>query len=232
MVEGGKMIVCLLKRRSTILLFTFLLLVIAGCSAKSNPAEDMYVHLEKAVELENVFAQQQEPLVNDEQKEHELYEEMIMLGLSEIEQIKKLANEAIGYANKRQEKMDAEKESLDEAYQEFVQIETFIEEIEQGEVKDKAQEMFDAMDQRYHTYQTLHEKYSQSIELDKELYDMLQDEELLVDQLEEQINTINQAYEEVMGMKDEFNKYTNEYNELKRSFYEVAEIEVTFEEGS
>ncbi|UTW69136.1 YkyA family protein [Anaerobacillus sp. HL2] len=39
---------------------------------------------------------------------------------------------------------------------------------------------------------------------------------------------VNSQYEIVNNLKDQFNQYTIQYNDLKKSFYEIAELEVVY----
>ena len=61
---------------------------------------------------------------------------------------------------------------------------------------------------------------------------MLQREGLTVDELQEQITKINSVYKDVMSIKEEFNEYTEEYNRLKKQFYDIVGLEVEYKESS
>ena len=54
-------------RHLLIILGIFFLLITSGCNG-NNPAQTIYTHLEKAVVLEEVFEQQQQPLLAAEKK--------------------------------------------------------------------------------------------------------------------------------------------------------------------
>lgn len=202
-----------------------LLLLLIGCT-KANPAEDVYHHLEKAVSLEATFEEQQEPLSKAENDEYELYDQI--LGLSDLEEIKKLAIQAEELAVSRKSMIEKERASIDEAYNEFSQINVIIETIEDEALKTKANELVTVMDNRYQTYLNLYNEYKGAIDLDLELYNLIQKEDLTIDELETQHDKVNSSYEKVNKYKDQFNQYTIEYNDLKRNFYELAELEVVY----
>ncbi|MBU8906756.1 YkyA family protein [Desertibacillus haloalkaliphilus] len=210
-------------------LFIIMLLasmVLSGCS--TDPAETIYNHLEKAVAMEDVFEQQQQPLVDAEQREHQLYEEIISLGVEEFEEIRSLAEEALTIVEQRQGYIEKEKESLDASFEEFLKVETEIESIDNQDVRSSADELVEVMNKRYDKYQELYHEYENAIDLDRELYEMLQDEELTIDVLQEQIDLINTSYQSVSELKETFNQYTESYNQHKKDFYEAAELDVSY----
>jgi chromosome segregation ATPase len=209
-----------------ILLITFLL---TGCESGPTPAEQIYVHLEKAVELEAEFENQQDPMVNLEQKEKELYDQIIALGMKEIDKIKQLSNEALTVVEEREMRLQQERESINLSRIEFKKTVDIISLIEDEKVKEMANQLTELMNNRYNSYEELYEAYSASITLDKELYQLFQKEDLTLDELEQQVEKINKSYEQVITLNETFNQYTTEYNTIKKDFYNSAGIEVSYE---
>lgn len=203
------------------------ILLLSACSGEST-IEMIYEHLEEAVKLEENFAKQQEDINQLEQQEQELYAQIIDLQMNEMDKIKELSQQAIGIIEERKEKMNLEKESIDASKEEFTKIENLIEELDEAALKEKAQEMYDVMSNRYQTYDQLHQAYMNSLELEKELYELLQDENVTQEQLSTHIENINKTYEEVISENDQFNAETVAYNDLKKEFYEMAELDVTY----
>lgn len=203
------------------------ILLLSACSGEST-IEMIYEHLEEAVKLEDNFAKQQEDINQLEQQEQELYAQIIDLQMNEMDKIKELSQQAIGIIEERKEKMNLEKESIDASKEEFTKIENLIEELDEAALKEKAQEMYDVMSNRYQTYDQLHQAYMNSLELEKELYELLQDENVTQEQLSTHIENINKTYEEVISENDQFNAETVAYNDLKKEFYEMAELDVTY----
>lgn len=198
--------------------------LLSGCG--ENQAETIYQHLEKAVVLEDMFKEQQAPLLEAEQKEHEIYEQIISLGMSEFDEIVRLSKEAITYVDKRNELIEKEKSSIEAGYEEFKKVtEQEVSKLEEDVVAN-LNEMIEMMDNRYDAYQKLYTNYKKAIELDRELYEMLQQEDLTIEELQAHIDKINESYEEVLAVKEEFNNYTEAYNELKKSFYEKTNLNV------
>ncbi|ADU30924.1 YkyA family protein [Evansella cellulosilytica] len=211
----------------TVIIF-MLAIFLTGCFNESeNPAQFMYEHLEEAVAIEVELGEKQAPLTEAENMEYELYEEM--LTLSELSEIEELAQQAIESAESRRELMVEEKEIIDAAYEEFALAKAFIDDIEDEEIKQQADEMVSAMENRYEAYNELYNKYVETIDIDIELYSMVFQEELTVDELQAQHDIVNEAYNEINEFNDMFNQYTTAFNDAKRDFYEAAELDVVFD---
>lgn len=219
-----------MKGNKSLLLSMMLFLVLiflSGCGEKT--VETIYAHLEKAVVLEEMFKEQQKPLLEAEEQEHKIYEQIISLGMSEFDEIVKLSQEAGGLVDKRTELIEKEKESIEAGYAEFKKVADLVANLEEQQLVDAANEMMEKMEQRYQAYQSLYTNYKKALQLDKELYEMLQKKDLTIDQLQEHIDKINEAYEDVIADKEVFNRYTEEYNELKKTFYKKSNLNVNYQ---
>jgi len=217
--------------RKTLLLLLAIVFVLAACSGEGT-VEEIHTQLEETVELEEEFENQQSEITALEAQEQEIYAQIIELGMDDFEEITSLSEEAITVIEKREEKLNLERESIMNANEAFVSIESLIEDLEEEEVKAKAEEMYRVMVERYATYDELFEVYTTSIGLEKELYEMLQQEELEQEVLNEQIESINASYESILQINDQFNEHTTAYNNLKQEFYEAADINVTLNDNT
>ncbi|WP_240510147.1 YkyA family protein [Virgibacillus profundi] len=204
--------------------------ILSACSGETTE-EKIHNHLEEAVSLEEGFESQQSEITKLEKEEQKLYSQIIDLGMDDFDKIKELSSQAIEIIDERAEKIAKEKESIDASQEEFNKTQDLIENLEDPDVKDKAEKMDEIMDNRYEAYNTLHTAYTKSLELEKELYTMLQSEELEQEELTAQIDTINESYQHVLEANEQFNENTVEYNALKEEFYKLAEIDVTYEEN-
>lgn len=191
--------------------------------------ERIYTHLEETVAIEEDFKAQQKEITDLEKQEQEIYSQIIEMDIEEMDGIIKLSEEAAALIDERKEKLEIEKNSLESAKDEFQSVEALIEDLEEEALKEKAKELYEVMMDRYASYDELYEAYTQSLELEKELYTLLQEEELEQETLNKQIVQINDSYEKILSFNEDFNKYTTQYNELKKEFYEAAEMNVTFE---
>ncbi|WP_174733764.1 YkyA family protein [Mesobacillus harenae] len=196
--------------------------LLTGCLDRQTPAEKIFAELENVVALEEEFEQQQDPLVQLEKREQEIYEEILALGLKEYDQITKLSDEALDGVAQRKEHMEKEQESLKASETEFQKVDEHIQNIEDADLKEQATELFDIMNERYAIHDELYESYQSGLEHDKVLYEMFKDEELTLEQLEDQINKVNEAYSKVLDANERFNQQTDKYNQSKLEFYEAA----------
>lgn len=206
-------------------LFIVLLFLLSGCFGPA-PEERIYTILEEAVTLENSFKEQQQPLLELEKKEADLYNRIMDLGMKEFEQVVSLSKEALTSVEERESKLQMEYDSIMSSKDKFNEINEEIEKIKDETLLQSAQELKSTMEERYKSYENLYENYKKSISLDKELYSMLQNKDLEMKQLETQIAKINKSYQSVMEQNNEFNKLTEQYNDLKIKFYEEAELNV------
>lgn len=193
---------------------------------RQTPAEDMFGVLEEVVQIEKTFEAQQEPLVELEKKEKQIYQSIIELNMQEYDEVVRLADEAITITEKRKEHIDKERESIQESRVAFEAVPDIINEIDELELKEQATELYNLMQNRYKIHEELYNAYSDGLVNDIELYNLFKDEELTIDQLGEQIKIVNAAYKEVIDSNNQFNEVTEQYNQKKLMFYEAAGLEI------
>ena len=217
------------KKLLLLILSISLMVLFTACKSQSTE-EQIHNHLEEAVTLEEEFEKQQSEITDLELKEQEIYNQIIDLGMDDFETIKELSNQALEIIEQRKEKIGLEKDSIVSSKEEFNEIEALLDDIENQELKDITESMYEVMNNRYSAYEDLNGAYTESLKLEQELYELLQQEDLEQDRLTDQINSINESYEQVLHSNEAFNNYTVEYNEFKKEFYETADIAVSFEE--
>ncbi|WP_042430495.1 YkyA family protein [Geomicrobium sp. JCM 19039] len=202
-------------------------LLLAGCMESAE--EELMINIEDAIELENEFEEQQTPLIEAEEQEYELFEEMVNLGLQDMDEIEGLVAQASELANERISRMETERESIVTAYETFMEEESLLDDLE-GSLREDAEAVFDAMEQRYQVHTELYEGYTEAVQMDLDLYEMFLDEELSFEELEGQINLVNEQYQSVNEYKEQFNDYTTTFNEQKEQFYDTADFVIEAEE--
>lgn len=203
-------------------------LLLSGCMNGETPEQEIFETLEKVVDLEESFEAQQEPLLELEQKEKQIYDEIITLGMKEFDQIVKLAEEGSSLVEQRKEAMTAEKESIETARKQFEEVKTSIESLDDEDLKKEGQNLYQLMEKRYEAYMTLSNHYMEAIELDKELYELFQKEDLTLEELQLQINKINELLVKIKESNQAFNEFTEQYNEAKFTFYKNAGLNVEY----
>lgn len=203
-----------------------MLVLLSGCMYGKSPVEEIYEVLEEVVVMEKGFEEQQDPLVELEKDEKELYDKIISLGMKEFDEIVKLSDEALAIVDQRKEHMSIEQESIQNSQKEFQKIESLIEELEDQKVKDQANLLYSTMMQRYEIHDQLFKEYSKGLEYDAELYNLFKKEDITIEVLEEQITKINETYGQVLEENEKFNEATKQYNEIKLEFYKAAGLEI------
>lgn len=222
----------MVKFKKTIFFFTLLITVaiLQACNQEPSPEEEIYSTLEKVVELEDMFKNQQKPIVKLEEKEKILYDKIISLGMKQFDEISKLSSEALTIVDEREEKINKEQESIQASQEHFKTVLSSINEMEDESLKIEAENLFGIMENRYSAYDELYNHYILAIHYDKELYIMFQQRDLTLDELENQIEEINHTYEKVMKANDIFNQYTDKYNKAKLALYKHLGMDVEYTE--
>ncbi|WP_416150388.1 YkyA family protein [Salipaludibacillus sp. HK11] len=195
--------------------------------APQNPAKLIYDQIEEAAHIETEITDYQESLHEAESNEMTWYDEM--LSLPTVEEIEPIADQAIESANTRGDLIEEEKKMMEESFHSFQDGEKHIERIDEEETSLIASELAETMTERYEKYLELNEEYLLSINEDIILYEMIKNDEVELDELREQHDSVNELYNQIIEFNDQFNQLTNDYNEVKRAFYESSELNVAYE---
>lgn len=214
--------------KKAVLFSAVIIFILSACSESAEMK--IYNHLEEAVTLEQPFEEQQDSIIKLEQEEQEIYEQIISLSMEEFDEIKKLAEQAMENIDKRSESITLEKDSLEDSKEEVLKSEKAIDKLEDSDVKAKAEDMYQTMIARYDAYDELHGAYTHVLGLEKELYSILTEEEAEQETLTEHLSDLNNSYEAVIEANEQFNEHTVEYNELKREFYQLTDLDIEYEE--
>lgn len=197
-------------------------------SCWKNPVENVYIHLEKAVELEEPFEAQQKPLQEAERKENELFTSLIHLQLEDREKIEQLVMEVMESIDLREQLVEMEKESMDSSFEHMSEIDKHLSRLKEP-LLSKAEALVSLQKERYEAYLGLYDVYKQAIRDDRILFQMFTDEDVSLHDLQQQINIVNHLYEKINEKKERFNELTIKYNKEKRLFYEAAELDIQYE---
>ncbi|MEN1967027.1 YkyA family protein [Lentibacillus sp. N15] len=218
----------MLLKRTRGIIFLLFIVMLSACGASSTE-DKMYDHLEEAVTLEDSFEEQQDPIVDLEQKEQSLYGEIIELGMDDLDKVKELSDQALETIDERADKTAKEKESMEASKEEFEKVNDLMDKLDDKQTQAQAKKMYDMMMKRYKAYDTLYTSYNHSLELEKQLYEMLPDEDIEQEKLTEHISKLNDSYQDVLEANKAFNTDTTEYNELKKEFYQAADLDVEYQ---
>ncbi|MCA1053347.1 YkyA family protein [Rossellomorea aquimaris] len=210
--------------------FTFILsivmFVLMGCVGGASPEENIHNVLEETVAKEADYVEVQKPLQDLEEKEKELYNEIMNLGMKEFDKIVKLSDDALENISEREEYIKKEREAMKEAKAQFSSLDDYIGKLDDAKLKSEAEKLDATMKDRYQLHEKLTDSYLKSLTMDKELYELFKKKELTMEELEKQISSINEAYDQTIKLNGDYNTKTDEFNKLKQSFYKTAGIDV------
>jgi hypothetical protein len=215
-----------IRKRILTIIFILFCIFLSGCLERKSTPEKMYEVMEQVVSAEIPFEAKQEPIVNAEKKEKEIYDKIITLGLKQYDEIVKLSNEALFLVEERRALMAEESASIAKSKEQFEQLLPFIDKLENSDLQTEAKRMYEVMSERYALHEELELSYTKALDLDEKLYTMFKNKDIAIDQLENQIHLINDTYTEIYKINENFNKSTAKYNELKLSFYEKAGLKI------
>lgn len=199
---------------------------LTGCVTKETSAEKLYKVLEKVVEVEKEFEDQQEPLITLEKQEKEIYDQIMVLGMKQHEEIVRLSDEVLSIIDKRRNHLEKEIKSIEASETEFKKAEELKNNIKDPAQKKKADELFELMKNRYQVHKQLSKEYTSALDSDKELYLMLKNQNISYEKLEEQVTMLNDTYQKVFDANEKFNQFTTQYNQKKLEFYKVAGLNI------
>jgi len=194
-------------------------IILSGCSNKSTPEDKMYDILENTAAKENIFEDQQKPLMKLEKQEKATYDQIIKLGMKKYDEIVKLSDQAIASADKRKKLLNTETKSIKESKTEFQKTAEVRKQLKDPAQKKLANDLYEIMMKRYSAHDKLFREYTAAIKIDKKMYEMFKDKNLALEDLEDQVTKLNEAYEKVNAANKEFNTYTEQYNSKKLEFY-------------
>lgn len=190
-----------------------------SCNKGEKITEQTIAHLEQIIEIEKGFEESQEKIYALEKEDERLYQEIISLEAKDTKKINTLTNEALSLLDERLSLLEKEKESIANSQTEFEKIAPLIEKMEEEEIKDKAQKLYDTMMKRYASYEAVADTYTESIQRTKELYYFFQEGSFMEEEVYAVLENVNEGYEAVTKANDTFNRETISYNRQKDEFY-------------
>ncbi|TWT28051.1 YkyA family protein [Planomicrobium sp. CPCC 101110] len=203
-----------MKRTMMATLFSSALLL-SACSGPS-PGEQLDNVLKDTFEAEQDYRSTQGEMEKLEKNEQQLFESIMALTQEQQEEVKAQAEEALASADERLALLEQEKESMGTAEESFSEIDTVIEEAEEG-VKADLAALKEKMQERFNAHAEFADAYGKLTNLQKELYEMLLNEETDIQMLQEKTAEVNEQNEIVQKAVTVFNEHTEQFNELKNS---------------
>lgn len=206
------------------LLIIGLVFSLSGCTKKPTPGEQAFQYMEKAASQEANFNAQQQPLVQEEQKEQSIYNQIMKLDMKHFNEIKAKSGDALKSIEKRSQLIQKEKASIDQAETTFKKAVPLLKQVKRSKSKPYAEALIKDMSDRYASFQNLYTLYNQSLDEEKTLFTMLQTKGLTVQKLQGQLDKVNASYKKINKEKQTFNNDTIKFNKDKQNFYKSMNI--------
>src|SRR5699024_9146717 len=198
-------------------------LLLSACG--DSPAEKIHKNLEESVDKEETAQNSQKEIAKLEEKENEIFDQVVDLSLDDFDKIKKHSNNALENIEKRTDKLKQEKEKTTNA-----KIEKSNDKIENEKTKKKAQEMKKQMDKRYKTYEDFNKIYADTLKDEKTLYTLLKKKDVEQKEVDKTLEKLNETYEKLISKNESFNSETEKYNQLKKEFYEGTDLKIKYKD--
>ncbi|GGH74241.1 YkyA family protein [Pullulanibacillus pueri] len=197
--------------------------LLSGCNKKSE-GDQAFDFMEKAAAEEQTFNEQQQPLVDEEKKEQDLYNKIMNVDVKDDKQVSKYSDQALASIEKRQKMMEKEKKSIDSAYKLFQKAVPHINKVKEEKAQKPGKQTIENMEKRYEAFGDLYKVYTASITDDQKLFKLMTNKKLTTEDLQKQLKVVNDHYESIEKNKETFNKYTESFNKEKQSFYSALGI--------
>ncbi|RAZ69944.1 YkyA family protein [Planococcus maitriensis] len=200
------------------------ILFLSACSGASTE-EQLNEILETTFEEEAEYREVQSELQSREQNEQEIFESIMALTKEQQSEVEEKSQEAIASADERLELLGTERESMQNAAEEFKGIDQLIEETEEENVKSDLEALREQMDERFAKHSEFTDAYEALIERQKELYGMVAEEDMDLATLQDKTDEVNDQNDLVQEAVTAFNKQTEQFNELKNETIEKMNAE-------
>ncbi|GIN84396.1 hypothetical protein J6TS2_07820 [Heyndrickxia sporothermodurans] len=199
------------------------LMILSGCQSTNNEVASIYLHLEKAAKMESSLGNQQKELAGLLKKEQEIYTNMLSVSINSKQMDDMLTN-ATDLIKKREEILEKEKASYQQAYKEVSKINRFIPKLDDKKLQQKVEKVAEAMNNRYKTYKKIFHATEENIKSNQAIYTLLLQKNVHIKKYEKQIKIMNKQSKEITDLQTKFNHYTNIYNDEKINLYKAGKL--------
>ncbi|HSJ37242.1 MAG TPA: YkyA family protein [Planococcus sp. (in: firmicutes)] len=193
-------------------------LLLSACSGPSTE-EQLDAVLKDTFDAEKEYRDTQSQMEELETTEQEKFESIMALTQEQQEDVRTNAEEALASVEERLQLLETEKASMDSAEEAFQDIDSVIEESEEG-LKDDLTALKTKMHERFDAHKQFAAVYEELAAEQKELYEMLLNEETELQLLQEKTVAINEKNKEVQNAVTAFNEQTEQFNEMKNNVIE------------
>lgn len=202
-----------MKKAAAAAIFSSVLFL--GACSGSTPEEQLDNVLNDTFEAENEYREAQVEMEQLESNEQQLFESIMALTQDEQEEVRDLAQQAIDSVDERLALLETERNSMDEAQENFSEIDSVIEETDDQEISSDLNALKEKMQERFDAHENFAVEYEEMSTRQRELYELLQDEETELQTLQAKTAEVNEQNTAVQEAVTAFNEHTEQFNEMR-----------------
>lgn len=198
------------------------ILTLAGCMKENGTMQDLTNSLAKMHQFEKDYEVNQQGIQVLEQKEQQLFEELMNHSKKEHVLIREKMTEAQKSIEKRMELFAIEQQAMQNAEQLIKPFAILVKDAE-GLTDEEKEILLTKVKNRYEAYRQFATNYTKLMEEQAILYSLLLDSETTDEQLVKQINHVNEQVAFVKESIENFNEKTKLMNAIKKQLIKEEE---------
>ncbi|ANB59662.1 YkyA family protein [Anoxybacteroides amylolyticum] len=199
-------------------LFVFIVILLQACTTPEQQITRLFEELGK---YETNISEHENQLVRLEKNQTALYNDIMTLGMKQVDDIAKLADEAEALIYQREKQLEAEYESIKKATKQMEMINRYTSDIHDETLKQRLHQLIQTGEKRYASYEKLYDHYHTALTAEKKLCRLFKQPDVTLADLQAQIGEVNDAYKKLFSANEQFNEYTQRYNREKKQLYKI-----------
>lgn len=199
-------------------LFTLIVILLQACTAPEQQITRLFEQLKK---YETNITEHENQLVRLEKKQTALYNDIMALGMKQVDDVAKRVEEAEAIINKREKQLEEEYRNIQKAAKQMKAMKEYVADLRDETLKQPLRQLIETGEKRYASYEKLYVHYHTALAAEKELYRLFKQPDVTLADLQAQVSEVNDAYEKLFTANEQFNEYTKRYNQQKKQLSET-----------
>lgn len=199
-------------------LFTLIVILLQACTAPEQQITRLFEQLKK---YETNITEHENQLVRLEKKQTALYNDIMALGMKQVDNVVKLADEAEAIMKQREKQLEEEYRSMKKISEQMEIINTYADDLQDETLQRQLRQLVQTRRKQYDSYEKLYAHYHTALTAEKELYRLFKQSDVTLADLQTQIGEVNEAYAKLFAANEQFNQYTKQYNQEKKQLYKI-----------
>ncbi|MCL6588017.1 MAG: YkyA family protein [Anoxybacillus sp.] len=199
-------------------LFVLIVILLQACSTPEQQIARLFEQLGK---YETNISEHENQLARLEQKQATLYNDIMALGMKQVDNVVKLADEAEAIMKQREKQLEEEYRSMKKISERMEIINTYADDLQDETLQRQLRQLVQTRRKQYDSYEKLYAYYHTALTAEKELYRLFKQSDVTLADLQTQIGEVNEAYAKLFAANEQFNEYTKQYNQEKKQLYKI-----------